>query len=372
MSRFLQRKINTIFIMLGNSCNMNCAYCLQHPLVHSPLSAEVNPEIYDFISEVAKDNGPSGVHLQFYGGEPLLYFSSIKKIVEETKDRNISCTYSVISNGRAITDEMVEFFNAQEMPVTISWDGPNVLETRGFDVFADAVMRRRLLSIRQLGLSGVISAKAYPMELLDAFQAISDEYRKIHGYQVRINLDEILDTGIAARDLLAVDYERVAREMHELTKLYLENFVGGEKSESEYTKIMYIEGFFQQLSRFICQNNGEWNRFTAACGNGLTVLNMDLDGKLYHCHNTSKAAGSIHTPFFEYLQRILAEDKTSVHREGCLECPALAFCQGGCKLVGEQAREETYCKLKRAMFVPVISVFEQYGAQVLGSDVNGA
>ena len=33
MGNFLRREIGTIFIMLGNSCNMHCKYCLQHPLV---------------------------------------------------------------------------------------------------------------------------------------------------------------------------------------------------------------------------------------------------------------------------------------------------------------------------------------------------
>ena len=35
--KYLKRNINTVFLMLGNSCNMNCAYCLQHPLVHLSL-----------------------------------------------------------------------------------------------------------------------------------------------------------------------------------------------------------------------------------------------------------------------------------------------------------------------------------------------
>ena len=86
--KYLRRNINTVFLMLGNSCNMNCAYCLQHPLVHKPLSREVNPEIYDFLGEVAQENNRT-LHLQFYGGEPLLYFRTIREVVEEIKRRKI-------------------------------------------------------------------------------------------------------------------------------------------------------------------------------------------------------------------------------------------------------------------------------------------
>jgi uncharacterized protein len=52
--KYVRRNINTVFLMLGNSCNMNCAYCLQHPLVHKALTREVNPEIYDFLEEVTQ------------------------------------------------------------------------------------------------------------------------------------------------------------------------------------------------------------------------------------------------------------------------------------------------------------------------------
>jgi MoaA/NifB/PqqE/SkfB family radical SAM enzyme len=57
--KYLKRNINTVFLMLGNSCNMNCAYCLQHPLVHKPLTREVNPEIYDFLEEISQENYPA-------------------------------------------------------------------------------------------------------------------------------------------------------------------------------------------------------------------------------------------------------------------------------------------------------------------------
>lgn len=65
--KYLRRNINTVFLMLGNSCNMNCAYCLQHPLVHKALTREVNPEIYDFLEEVAQENDRP-FHLQFTAG----------------------------------------------------------------------------------------------------------------------------------------------------------------------------------------------------------------------------------------------------------------------------------------------------------------
>lgn len=364
MGRYWRRNVSTVFIMMGNSCNMDCAYCLQHPLVHEPLAREINHEIYTFLAQLAAENENGGIHLQFYGGEPLLYFSAIREIIEETAKRKIFCTYSVICNGRALTDEMTEFFNVHKIPVTISWDGYNTKATRRFDVMADDGIKARILKLEQLGLSAVISSRAYPLEILEAFQNISDEYEAVHGYKLRVNLDEIFDTGIASKWLLDVDYERVSREMHYLAKLYLSALISGKSDPKDYTKLAYMAGFFQQLRNFYVTCNGEWNTCTAACGNGLSVLNMDLKGRLYPCHNTSQSIGDIHTPFFKYLQRLLAGDATMLRREKCLACPAVACCKGGCKLVSDEAREATYCRLKQAVITPVIHAFEEYGREL--------
>ena len=367
MNRFLKRKIHTIFIMLGNSCNLSCAYCLQHPLVDRALPGKINPEIFDFIEEAAKEAAPNLIHIQFYGGEPLIYFEDIKKIVAEMERRKVSLSYGVISNGKAITDEMVAFFNTRDIPVTISWDGPHTVKTRGFDVFAVPELKARLLELNRLGLSAVISAAAYPVEVLEAFQRVSDEYEKIHGYQVYVNLDEIFDTGLSNRWLLKPDYLRIQHDMHTLAVMYLTNF-GRSPEKKDYTKMVFMNSLFGTLKSFYVDGNGEWKRYTVACGNGLTTLNMDLNGNLYPCHNTSRKAGDIHTPFFVYLQEILAGDDTKLYRKKCLECPALAFCKGGCKLVSRKARRETYCKMKQAMFGPVIRAFEEYGLKAGGAD----
>lgn len=354
MKRFLRRDISRIYIMLGSACNMSCSYCLQHPLVHGQLAREIDPQIYDFLEQVAEENQSGRITLTFYGGEPLLYFAAIKELVQTTRSRGVSCSYGVISNGRAITEEITDFFNEHDFSVTISWDGFNTDETRGFDVFAIPELKARLLRLKNLGLSGVISARAYPLELLEAFQKLSDEYTAVQGAPLGVNLDEIMDTGLADRRLLAIDYNRIEKEMRLLAGLYLDNIVSGRENPGDYTKMAYLEKLFQTASNFYLKHDGRLQRQTSYCGNGLTVLNMDLNGNLYPCHNTDVKTGSISSGFFAYLQKILAGETLLRHREECLECPVLAFCKGGCKLVKDKTE---YCRLKRALFLPVLEEF---------------
>ena len=365
--KFWRRNVNTVFVMLGNSCNMNCIYCLQHPLVHEPLQKNVNPEIYDFLSALAKENESGKIRLQFYGGEPLLYFQSMKEIITETEKRKIPCSYSAITNGRALTDEMVDFFVSHDVAITVSWDGFGTRETRRFNVMSVPELRNRFMRLPHLGLSGVISAKAYPVEILEAFQTIADEYEESSGGKISVNLDEIFDTGLTDKRLLDVDFTRVSHDMRRLAMLYLAVCEGVEKRKGYYTKLSYIGGILTRLYRFYVEKDGKWDSQTVYCGNGLSVLNLDLAGNLYPCHNVGSPIGDIHTPFFTYLERLLAGDNTRKYERYCENCVALPCCRGGCKLVDAKARRESYCRLKRAVYGPVLETFEKYGGKIGGN-----
>jgi uncharacterized protein len=152
-------------------------------------------------------------------------------------------TFGIITNGRALTDEMVRFFNARNFTVCVSWDGPHVKETRGYDVFSVPEIRERILALGHLCLSAVLSAKAYPREVLQAFQQISEEYSAIHGYQIAVNLDEIMDTGLPKKNLLDYRLRTGKREMTAMALRFLDGF-GKRVPPDRYTEEAYIRQFF--------------------------------------------------------------------------------------------------------------------------------
>ena len=363
MGKYLKREITSIFLMLGNQCNMNCTYCLQHPLVNEPILTEIDPEIYDFLCETAYENEGHRINIKFYGGEPLLYFKNIKTVVGTLNKRNcVEFVYSIITIGKAMTDEMVKFFNENNISVTLSWDGNSVMETRGYDIFVDPVHLGRLLKINNLNLSGVISARAYPKELLESFQRISNKYYSIHGYHIGVNLDELFDTGIANKHLLKIDYERVTKEIKEILRT-VDSYLSCKKSNSgnDCIKLFYVSSLIDRLNDFCIKTENNWNYRTVFCSNGLSKLNLDLQGNLYSCHNTSEKIGTIKDKFYKYLNKVLATDNTSIYIENCKGCRAFALCRGGCKFVNPKARKAGYCELKQAVFSPVIDYVEAIG-----------
>lgn len=359
--KLLNRHVTTIFIMLGNSCNMNCVYCLQHPLVHKAIAKDINKDIYQFIAQTVEDNDGRSLQLQFYGGEPLVYYDKIKEIVATVKEMKIPhIRFSIITNGRAITDETVEFFNSNNFNVAISWDGKNVLQTRGYDSFSPFTpLRRRIMRINNLCISSVMSSKAYPIEILEGQQELDDQYFKLTGNHIMSNIDLIFDTGLPDKGLLYFDDKRLKKEMVELLDYYFDH---GQDKKFDL-KVNWIGQMLQRLNYFYGkdQNNGRYAAEICACSNGYSTLNLDLAGNLYTCHNVSSPVGTIYSSYYRYMAEIVRGDPTKRHQEECANCPAVYQCMGGCKLVSDEARKETYCHLRRIVYGTIIGVLQAYG-----------
>lgn len=364
---FLNRVTHTIFIMLGNECNLNCRYCLQHPLVHNQISHDINPDIYEFIEQVHNENNGRHLRIQFFGGEPLLFFNNIKDIVNELSEiRNLdNISYSVISNGKAITQEMIDLFIRYNFWVCISYDGFNVLETRGYNAFEDNSHQKELiLSIPNLGISTVLSSYAYPKDICKAQMVLDSEYYEIHNKHLYMNVDELMDTGCIPQDISDIDLDRVYSEVYEMAKVYLSD-VGRPEDQVDprhYADNIFISDRYRNLSRFYSPkyDNGVWKDYYCCCGNGYDTLNLGLDGTLYPCHNTSESTGSIYDNYYNYLNNILRTDNTLSKRKECEDCPVIAFCHGGCKMIPND-KQESYCNLKKSVYLPILNAVREYG-----------
>ena len=352
MLNSLKSPVNTIFIMLGEKCNFNCKYCMQHAAdgLHVDLPQEINPDIFEFIDTIQskrEKNIDMQLDLHFYGGEPLLYFDKIQEIVKKTK--NMYIHYSFISNGYAITEKMVDFFNEHDFTEIISWDGNASKNTRRINVFSIPEKKKLLFKLNRLGVSAVHSAFTSPIQLLNDFQALSDEYEQIHKYHIYTNIDELFDTGVSDRDLFNIDFEKVSDEMNQLIAEY-DNHIRNNKTNKFSAKDDYIKRTINRIDSNLDRNY----RTMCSCGNGYSTINLDLGGTLYSCHNSSDILGTIYDKQEYLLNKLFQYDKTMLFEKTCKKCPVQCICHNGCKLMTKKVRKESYCKLKKAVFLPII------------------
>lgn len=341
--RITKFKPQAIFIMLGSACNFQCRYCMQRYQELPNLARKPEDKIFTFIDELSSSMEDK-LTLHFYGGEPFLYLPQIREIIQRTQGMNVQ--YSAITNGALVTGDVVKLINSNKISTAISWDGRNTSKTRMRDVFVEN--RENLMSIEGLRLNAVMSAEAYPKELFDDIESLDEEYFGRHGIHINANVDRIFDTGIADKALIEdIDYERVSREMKEMFEAYIAGTLEGFQHDSIIGKI------FESARDFYCEYaDGRLPQGTpCSCGNGTRILNMDLDGNLYGCHNSYDIVGAVDGEEVDYISTVMAHDKVKSSGDpACDACKALYFCRRGCKLAQAPEVKASYCKVYKAYF----------------------
>lgn len=128
----LDNYTNILVLQLTQRCNLRCSYCAytintseKHHRKHSnnDMTWEVAQKAVDFYVEHSKKvKFPS---IGFYGGEPLLKFDLLKRIVlyAEEKFRGKTIDFRITTNGTLLTEEVICFFEKHNVLLTISLDG---------------------------------------------------------------------------------------------------------------------------------------------------------------------------------------------------------------------------------------------------------
>src|SRR6185295_19888709 len=84
-------------IQMGLSCNLSCDYCLQK-YVPRPDAPNLSL-IASFIEKVKTYLRGQPENIQLWGGEPLVYFKTLKPLVVELKKLFPNAKYTMITNG---------------------------------------------------------------------------------------------------------------------------------------------------------------------------------------------------------------------------------------------------------------------------------
>lgn len=113
-------------IVLGYKCNMKCTYCYEHELVDKPkdnIELEID-NIINFLTTYVSDNNLEGINLEFYGGEPIVYYQEMVKIAEQVSSKVSNFSFSIMTNGSLLNKEIVSDLKALGLKkIEVSLDG---------------------------------------------------------------------------------------------------------------------------------------------------------------------------------------------------------------------------------------------------------
>lgn len=111
--------MKTLLIVLSELCNLNCTYCDVDKKSKKRIDPELALEEYYKMRAQYPDEM---IKIDFFGGEPLLQFDLITKIVETVKgDKNVK--FFMPTNGLTLDEEKIQFIIDNNIELSLSFDG---------------------------------------------------------------------------------------------------------------------------------------------------------------------------------------------------------------------------------------------------------
>ena len=115
-------KPHSLILKLTGTCNIACTYCYDYNKNRFYKKLPIETAKYA-ISQCLKST--ERLDVCFHGGEPLLEFQTIAKLVKWCKSeyQNSHITFNVQTNGLLLNQEKIQFLSQHNFSVGISWDG---------------------------------------------------------------------------------------------------------------------------------------------------------------------------------------------------------------------------------------------------------
>lgn len=344
-----KRDLSTIKIQLGLSCNFECDYCNQRFVPHAD---STNPDdVAPFVENMSTwynggDDGlGKGTKFEFWGGEPFVYWKTMKPLAEMLREKYPNSEFGVITNGSLLDSEKNDWLEKLKFAVSVSHDGPGQF-VRGPDPLLDPASKvgiidlyKRLAPKRYFSFNSMINSKNISRVDIESFfvkfvvNEIGAEYLQYLSIGEGTFVDAY-DEGGMANSLLDEEEDIKFRNVS-LQDLRSGNAL---KFGTIHEK---VTGFITSL-----ENQTPLEIVTQKCGMDRPEnIAIDLNGNVLTCQNVSTSsvnpAGVSH--HIGHVSNLEAVDlKTSTHwsdRKECPSCPVVHICKGACMFLSGELWE---------------------------------
>lgn len=326
------------YFILTEACNLACTYCflgngkknIEHNLKAMDKNvAKMSFELFIKQSVLSCSDNAVRRELIFYGGEPLINFNILKYIVNLYKQYRsdgqcpFEISFSVVTNGTLITEEIAKFFRENEINISLSLDGPSqksnenrILKESKKCAFSEIISAINILRNANcsFGLSYTLSEQSLEVSIEDLIRFLLAN--EIHAIS--------FNTLICSDNLKSKKY-------YEMVASYIINFW-------ETARNSHI--FEDRMSRKIKAFATKKFQYSDCAATSGCQLCFFPDGSIRICHGCKK--GDVTTEWnvfgeddIKYMESKEIFDwlmYSPVFYEQCKNCPSISICGGGCIL----------------------------------------
>lgn len=117
--------VKLLFVQITPECNLDCSYCPFSKL-NTTMNRQNNFEkqidsLYIILNSTFFEK--SFDELVIYGGEPLLYFNQVKKVIKEYRKHKKGGKVTICTNGIFINKAIISFCKGEMLNLAINMDG---------------------------------------------------------------------------------------------------------------------------------------------------------------------------------------------------------------------------------------------------------
>ena len=321
--------VKALCLHVAHTCNLNCSYCFasqgKYHGDRALMPFEVGKQALDFL--VSHSGGRKNLEVDFFGGEPLMNFDVVKKLVEYARSiegpSGKHFRFTLTTNGMLIDDEVIDFANREMSNVVLSLDGRKEIHDRfrvdyaGRGSFDTIVPKfKRLVEAR--------GGKNYYMR--GTFTHANPDFLKDIRTMLDLGFTELSMEPVVCAEgdpsaLTQEDLPTVLRQYEELAELMIRRRREGRPFTFYHYMIDLAGGpcVYKRIS---------------GCGSGTEYMAVTPWGDLYPCHQfVGEEAFRLGDVWKGVTNPAVREKFAACNvyaRPECRDCWARLYCSGGC------------------------------------------
>lgn len=334
-------------IQLGLGCNYSCSYCSQGG---QKAENTGTADAHAFLSNLDKWLAEAPEKIEFWGGEPFLYWHKIKVLVPALRERFPDARLSIVSNGSLLDMEKALWLNEHGFTMAISHDGPGQA-LRGEDPFEDEAWREMIRQVfRLFGDRITFNVVITPLNYRLLQTLMWFESRM--GFEVKVNIEDIV-TDYGGAKWTVEQLHGMADEIRQAVGSGMALFF----PRLRWSVQQFLEGL--AIAKPLTGSH-------QVCGMDRTdQLAVDLKGNVLTCQNAGAESGHK----IGHVNDLAAVKLDTAHswatRPNCHECPVVHLCYGSCMFL-DGAEFDSSCEASffynRAVIAGIIKLLT--GAEV--------
>lgn len=316
-------------IQLGLACNYSCSFCSQGPHIGRDQPLDLGA----ILGAVDRALLGHPEEIELWGGEPLVYWKSLRYLIPDLRERFPVSKISLVSNGALLDEDKAEFLARHKVSVCISHEGDAQVTLRGDDPFSrDGVIR----ACRLLNDAGLLEINSLFSEVETSPQGIVDAISSRLGFSAPVT---------------SIDVPRVYNEGSALSddtrKRILSNIL--KECAGPDVRVQFFEDKISTVRQSLTAHRIS---LVSCAGSDPDTLTVASDGAVILCQNT---ALDYTIGYLNRLGDAEAADPSYETNPKCPSCPALPSCLGSCLYLSGRQLEAT-CTNAFALHVGLVSL----------------